>query len=167
MSDQLVIDSLEFAHNNQSLQGSISIGNLERLHSYLAHTSGELAYLISGMLDGDDKPLLEISINGDIDLICQRCLKKMQYTLNIKTRLILAQSEHELSRYDDDIFVEAIYASNELDALALIEDEIILSLPISPRHQDTNCHLSSKDKIHSTIDKEHPFAALASLKQTH
>jgi uncharacterized protein len=168
MLNQLVIDNpLEFVHDNKSLQGSVPIGDLERLHSYLANTSGELIYLVVGMLDEHGKPILKISVNGDIDLSCQRCLGKMKHVLNIKAKFILAQSEYELSRYDDDIFVEAIYAPNELNVLSLIEDEIILSLPISPRHQDIECHFPTKNQIHSTINRKHPFAVLASLKQTH
>jgi len=167
MSDQLVIDALSFVRNSGLLQGNLPLINLERLHSYLVNTSGELAYLITGQFDEHNRPILRLSIDGSVDLSCQRCLKKMEYGLELETELLLVRNEDELSRYDEDIFVDAIQASNELNVLTLIEDEIILSLPISPRHQDTKCHLSIITETHETTMKEHPFTALASLKRTH
>ena len=167
MSDQLVIDTLHFVRNSGLLQGSIPLVNLERLCSYLVSTSGELTYLVAGQFDEYDRPMLRLSINGSVDLNCQRCLEKMGYSLNLETELLLARNEDELSRYDEDIFVDAIQASNELDVLTLIEDEIILSLPISPRHQDVKCHLSIVTEAHMAATREHPFTVLASLKRTH
>jgi len=168
MFDQLVIDALDFVRSGKSLQGSIPVLNLKRLSSYLTNSAGELAYLVTGLLDERDRPLLEMSVNGTIDLSCQRCLEKIEYTLDMRTALLLARNEDELSRYDEDIFVDAIYASNELDILALIEDEAILSLPVSPRHEDaTRCHSLTGTGIHEATAKEHPFTVLASLKRSH
>ncbi|MXS84759.1 DUF177 domain-containing protein [Nitrosomonas sp. HPC101] len=167
MSDQLVIDTLDFVCNRGSLQGNIPLVGLERLRSYLADTAGELTYLISGQLDRHSRPMLKISVNGNVNLSCQRCLKKMEYGLDLETELLLARNEDELSRYDEDIFVDAIYASSELSIQLLIEDEVILGLPISPRHQNVQCHVSTKAEIHTTATKEHPFTVLASLKRTH
>ena len=168
MFDQLVIDALDFVRSGKSLQGNDPLLNLERLRDYLTNSAGELAYLVTGLLDERDRPLLKMSVNGIIDLSCQRCLEKIEYTLDVKTALLLARNEDELSRYDEDMFVDAIYASNELDILALIEDEVILSLPVSPRHEDTaGCHPSTGTGIHEAAVKEHPFTVLASLKQSH
>lgn len=167
MSDQLVINTLDFVRSNRFLQGSIPLVNLERLYSYLANTSGELVYLISGLFDEHNRPMLKISVSGSVALNCQRCLGKMEYELDLETGLLLARSADELSRYDEDIFVDAIYASNELSVLTLVEDEVILGLPISPRHQDTGCCLSTETGIYATAAKEHPFTILASLKRTH
>lgn len=168
MYDQLVIDALDFVRGGKSLQGSIPLLNLERLRSYLTDSAGELTYLVTGLLDERDRPLLEMSVNGTIDLSCQRCLEKIEHPLDVKTALLLARNEDELSHYDEDTFVDAIYASNELDILALIEDEVILSLPTSPRHEDaTKCYSSTDTEIHEIIAKEHPFNVLASLKRSH
>lgn len=165
MFDQLVIDALDFVHSGKSLQGNIPLLSFERLRDYLANSAGELAYLVTGLLDERDRPTLKISVSGIIDLNCQRCLEKIEYALDVKTALLLARNKDELSRYDEDIFMDAIYASNELDILALVEEEIILSLPISPRHEDIECYLSTE--IRETTTQEHPFTVLASLKRSH
>lgn len=76
MFDQLVIDALDFVRSGKSLQGNVPLLNLERLRDYLTNSAGELAYLITGLLDERDRPLLKMSVNGIIDLSCQRCLEK-------------------------------------------------------------------------------------------
>ncbi len=167
MSDQLVIDTLDFVRNGKALRGSIPLHDLQRLGSYLLDSTGELTYEISGQLDDLNRPMLEITVNATLDLSCQRCLKTIGYVLDVKTTLLLARTEDELALYDEDIFVDAIYASNELDILALVEDEAILSLPVSPRHEDTGCHISAETETHEDIEKKHPFSILASLKHPH
>ncbi|MCC6917190.1 YceD family protein [Nitrosomonas sp.] len=169
MSDQLVIDTLDFVYSSKTLQGNVPLSNLERLKDYLASSTGKLTYLVTGLLDEQERPMLEISVNGAIDLSCQRCLGKIEHTLDVKAVLLLARNEDELQRYDEDIFADAIYASTELDILALIEDEVILSLPVSPRHENIECHISARaKKCETSVSvKEHPFTVLASLKRPH
>lgn len=167
MPDQLVIDALDFARSSKALQGSITLSDLGRLSDYLTSSAGELAYTVIGLPDECDGPMLKITVSGIIGLNCQRCLETIEHALNVKTALFLARNEDELSRYDEDIFVDAIYASNELDILALIEDEVILSLPVSPRHEDAGCHLSGETGIREAAAREHPFTVLASLKRPH
>lgn len=167
MSDQLVIDSLDFVRDRKTLQGSVPLFNFERLKDYLADSAGELTYLITGLSDEQERPMLEVSISGTISLSCQRCLGKVRHVLDAKVTLLLGRNEDELLRYDEDIFSEAIHASAELDVLALIEDEVILSLPISPRHENVECHISAKTEKYETAVKEHPFTVLASLKRPH
>lgn len=167
MSDQFVIDALNFVRNAGLLQDNISPSSFERLQSYLASVAGKVVYSVSGIFDEQGRPVLKIAVSGTLDLKCQRCLEKLEYSLNLETRLFLARNEEELLRYDEDIFIDAIPASHELDILALIEDEIILSLPVSPRHQNTACYMATRPGIHGISTREHPFTALTSLKRSH
>ena len=58
--------------------------------------------------------------------------------------------------------VDAIELDGELDVLALVEDEILLALPIAPRHQ-----VCDAPQPEGGTSKESPFAALASLRGSH
>ena len=57
----------------------------------------------------------------------------------------------------------------EVDLLAMVEDEIILALPVVPVHESEHCEVSDADmvfgKLPPEVDKPNPFAALASLKR--
>ena len=86
--------------------------------------------------------------------------------LDLKADILLARDESELSRFDEDESVDGVLAVPEMDVLALIEDEIILSLPISARHSEGECSIG-KPAGEDAVGREHPFAALATLKKLH
>ena len=165
MPVRLIIDALDFARNAGAHHGKIVPSEFERLQDYLTSGSGELQYAITGALDMNARPLLKIAVQGSLNLCCQRCLGEYKYALDLRACLFLAQNEDELSRLDEDESVECVLATSDIDVMALIEDEIILSLPISPRHGESECSikLDSKD-----TEGERPlFAALAALKNLH
>ena len=143
MSKQFIIDTLNFIRNAGVHRGRILPAELERLRTFLSDHSGKIAYSINGVLDEKGRSTLKVTINGVIALCCQRCLGKLEHDLNIKTDLLIAKNEDELAYYDEDSSVDAILASHEMDALILIEDEIILSLPISPRHREDECSIGN------------------------
>ncbi len=166
MSSRPVIDALDFARNAGRLHGKIAVSALERLRDYLIENSGELEYELAGALNSDGKPVLRISAEGLIKLRCQRCLGELVHVLDLRTELLLAENEKELSSLDEDESVDCILAEPNLDVLALVEDEIILSLPISPRHDEGECSVRHDTGI-DTAEEKPLFAALAALKKLH
>lgn len=161
----LIIDALDFAHHAGAHHGKIAVSEFERLHDYLAVNSGELQYAVTGALDKDAKPVLQITVRGAITLRCQRCLGELEHKLDLSTVLRLAKNERELVRLDDDESVDSILAARDTDVLTLIEDEILLSLPSSPRHNEGECSIA--DLEGRGIAREKPLAALAGLKKLH
>ncbi|SFO01747.1 YceD family protein [Nitrosospira briensis] len=165
MSAQLFMDPLDFARNGGTHHGKIALSGLERLQDYLTDNSGEVQYAVTGALNRNAKPMLQIVVRGLISLCCQRCLGKYPHALDLQADLLLARDENELARLDEDESVDCILATANMDILALIEDEIILSLPLSPRHGESECSIDRPD---SDTAKEKPiFAALAALKNLH
>ena len=66
---------------------------------------------------------------------------------------------------DEDESAEGILATRDTDVMTLIEDEIILSLPISPRHR--RGRMLDPGLEGRGIAREKPLAALAGLKKLH
>ena len=161
----LIIDALDFARHAGAHHGKIALSEFERLHDYLAANSGELQYAVTGALDKDARPVLQITVRGAITLRCQRCLGELEHKLDLSTVLRLAKNEHELARFDDDESVEGILAARDTDVLMLIEDEILLSLPSSPRHNEGECSIAGLEG--RGIARENPLTALAGLKKLH
>lgn len=157
---QAVIDSQEFAREGKALAGSVTVAELGRLADVLADVAGSLACELRGGRDGEGKLYLDLRVSGSLNLCCQRCLKPLPFALGIDSRLMLVMPgepwpDEDLS--DDEL--DAIEAGSEFDVLALVEDEILLALPIVPRHEVCRSPLA--------VDNEHrpsPFAALAKLK---
>ena len=165
MENTFIIDPLSFAQNKKIRHGKIAENELGRLHEFVDRDGG-FAFVIEGDTDKFGRPTLRLKIKGKIVVQCQRCLDKLDHEIDIDTLLILARNAGELELYDADSTIDAVLALHELDIGVLIEDEIILSLPISPRHKEGVCNTD----IQSVLKQEHkenPFSSLLSLKQIH
>lgn len=169
MSVRIVIDSLDFVRNAGVRHGKIPVVELTRLHDLLFDRSGELSFQVSGLFDENENPGLYLKIEGDMQLNCQRCLDKLTHHIDIKAFLLLAKDEEALNRLDDDDAFDAILAAPDLDIINLIEDEIMLSLAISVRHDEGECRphfpATKHTRTSDDVKNKHPFAALASLKK--
>lgn len=171
MSARPLIDSLDFARNGKEISAEIPLAGMPRLLEELDSPDGVLHYTVRG---GEDKlgvSFLDVSMTGDCRLRCQRCLSALEYPIRISTRLLLRdQAEldaldsegHMDGHLDDEEEFDSILADARLDVLDMLEEEILLSLPISPMHETGECHTAGGENAGK--GKEHPFAALANLK---
>jgi uncharacterized protein len=165
MSQQgMVIDSLEFARQHRVLSGRLELGQLPRLADGLFDAKGNLDFAVSGEMKakaGGEEYSLALSIDGMLRLICQRCLGALEYPVRIRSCLILVQPDAPWpdETLEDDIG-EAIEAGRELDLIPLLEEEILLSLPIAPRH--ATCTAPGNP---AATGETSPFAKLAQLKR--
>ena len=150
------IDSLEFAAQAAHLEGSSAVEHMNRLHEHLNSTQGSIAWQLDGVPDHGGKPALRIAIEGDLDLVCQRCLGSYPFHVGGETLLTI---ERPGEVHDEE--AESIAADSEQDVAALIEDEVLLALPMSPRHGEAEC--AGRPSV-AVEDNIRPFAALAKLK---
>jgi len=155
-----VIAGLEFARLGRRLEFAVAVADLPRLADLVAGDSGQLLCAVQGELGQEGDAFLVLSIGGRLILNCQRCLEAMEYPLQLSGRLMLVP---EGSPWPDEELVEddfdAIEAGREMALLPLIEDEVLLALPIAP------CHESCQTQMSYEKDDPSPFAVLAKLKK--
>lgn len=163
MSKPILIDPLKFAREGRSLSGALPVGGLdERVHGDLSDTSGEVSYQLDGFRDELQRLALRIRLTAELQVTCQRCLDGMPFSLDTDSVLTLFASQEKLDEAcEQDEELDAILAEPELDVIALIEDEIIMGLPHSPKHDECSRDTLSLAKA----DKPNPFAVLAALKR--
>ncbi|HZW26279.1 MAG TPA: YceD family protein [Gallionella sp.] len=162
MSARPFIDSLDFAGNGKEINGEVPFAGMPRLLDELENPEGVLQYTVRGGVDKQGVSFLDVSMTGDCRLRCQRCLGALEHPIRIATRLLL-RDQAELDALDDDEEeFDSVLAETQLDVLDLLEEEILLSLPISPRHESGECQ--AKDGDSAGNGKKNPFAALANLK---
>lgn len=158
----MVIDSLEFARRHGRLSGRLQLGTLSRLSEVLFDVSGSLDYEVSGEAAGGNA-FLTLKLEGPLRLTCQRCMDALEFSFNMRSRLRLVETDSpwpddgQIGGLEDEA-CDAIEASQELDLTPLLEEEILLALPVSPRHEHCVQPAASASKEIS------PFAQLARLK---
>jgi uncharacterized protein len=155
------IDSLDFAHRGGELSGEVPVAELPRLADALADTAGKVSYTLGGFIGKDGKPQLVLRLEGECNLRCQRCLNALPYPIKLQARLRLV-AEGELGSDDiEDDEVDSIPADKHFDVLALIEEELLLAMPIAPKHDSGECEIATEGLNRSN----NPFAVLAGLKK--
>ncbi len=155
------IDSLDFAHSGGELSGEVPVAELPRMADMLADLDGKISYVLRGLTGSDGKPQLELMLDGKCDLRCQRCLNALSYPIKLVCRLrLVSEGETDSSDIEDDE-VDSIPAEQRLDVLALIEEELLLSLPIALKHGSGECDIP----VESLSRSNNPFAVLSGLKK--
>jgi uncharacterized protein len=132
MSQEGVIDSLHFARAASEQRGVLGMEELQRLAKMQCSTEG-LEYHLRGGRTSDGRPCLRVSVRGSVELLCQRCLDPFPVPVAIDAELQLSESLREISEADDEI--DRVLASRQLNVGQLVEDEVILALPMVPRHE--------------------------------
>jgi len=166
MSEQVTVDSLEFARSGKTLSGKLEIAALGRLHDRLASTDGAVEYELTGHTDNKGKPGLHCRVRGALNLICQRCLQPMEWKVELDSHLVLAISENELGEDGDDPEApDMLLAQKDMKVQELVEDELLLGLPLAPKHPEGQCRRSiSSGASQESGEAVNPFTALAKLK---
>ncbi len=164
MPEQVVVNSIEFARNGESLSGSVTVANMGRLQDLLFSSSSMLEYTLTGKRGENDKLFLVCAVKGILQLRCQRCLGALVFPVDLNSELELIEDEPVLpavvNEYD---LTDAVKADPNMDVLALVEDEVLLGLPMAPMHASADCKAGGNFGQAET-DKPNAFSALAALK---
>lgn len=165
-------DTFELTRSGRAITGQTPIAHFERLTEDLPEQADTtVSWSVKGELDARGQHFLRVSVKAEPTLECQRCLKPFQWPVEAENRLQVVKSEAALEDEgvvdaDSDDLVERIVGSQRLDVLALVEDEIILSLPYVPKHDVCPSLPEPLDPEPGTEDtKPSPFAVLSKLKK--
>lgn len=170
----MLIDSLTFSRNKQDRRGTLAIAGFDRLRDSLfavprvGDANCNVSYEVTGGMDTQERPVLRLTVTGQLRLQCQRCLKALDYDLAIDTTLrLVPEAELDAEMSDDPDEPDCIAASEELDLVALIEDEVLMALPAYPRHEgqeQAGCKTMAMEGKVGT-DKISVFSALSELSE--
>ena len=164
MPERSVIpDPFKFAAEGQSISGEVPLADLGRLSDVLVDRQGKASYSVTGEFGRDRQARLRVKASGMLPVQCQRCLGRMEWPLDIERVLELVRKGQPIpdEELENDEF-DAIEATADMDVLAVIEDEVVLAMPIAPRHE----HCDVPHPSEGVATKESPFAALDKLRKS-
>lgn len=157
MLQPAAIDGLAFARNAAVLRGRLGMESLPRL-AQSGCSGSVLDFVLTGEISERGKPGLKLAVQGNLRLECQRCLGDLDFPLHFEAQLEFAASEAEITAADDDI--ERVVAGREMSVAALVEDEVLLALPMVPKHEQCSAAAGL-----GADSKPSAFEALAALKK--
>ena len=160
------LDTLKLAKAGAVLKGTVPSKAMPRLTDGLVGSAGDAEAELEFDLDSVGRPVVTGRARAEVELTCQRCLEPLRQPLSVEFTLVQVRSESEAESLAPD--VDPLLCEEPLIRSAqLIEDELILALPIIAVHADPACGPEERKTLPEVVSEEkpNPFAALAKLKR--
>jgi uncharacterized protein len=134
----LRVKASQAALRHEAFTGSVPLAKLPRLSASLAETAGALQVELQATRDGEGQDWLHGEIRGRLPLTCQRGLHAFEWDCDVALSLALVESESEEARMlkETDAY---LVQDDELPLRDLVEEEVLLALPMMPRCEDLDC----------------------------
>ncbi|TBR40666.1 MULTISPECIES: YceD family protein [Dyella] len=154
----------------RSFEGALPIAALERLGGALANTDGEARYELDFGRDEFGTAYLDVRVQAPLSLICQRTLEPFVLPVTVDSRLGLIKHEREESALPPGSEPLLIADDGKLSLADVIEDELLLVLPLVPVNPDSTL----PDQVVASppgessggeVRSDNPFAILRELKK--
>lgn len=162
------IDPLRLAQNGLKLTGQLAVTEMPRLLQSLHSNEGMVGIDIVFDVDEINTPFMRGEFTTTVSMTCERCMKAMQVDLKVHCLLAIVTNERKIEGLAEQYDPWLLESSDDVLLSSVIEDELILALPLVPRH-DQACvpasEWSSADEMVEDIEeKVSPFAILSTLK---
>ncbi len=168
------LDVTAFAEDGAQLSGQTPLSAFERLMAETEGRGGER--LINWEARGEIRnPLhvhphlwLHLRAGACLSLACQRCLSPVDVEVTVDRSFRFVADERMAEAEDDASEEDLLALSRSFDLLGLVEDEMLMDLPLVPRHEHCPEPLPAPvddlfDEVESS--KPNPFAVLGRLKK--
>jgi uncharacterized protein len=168
MSQQLPeqIDPFRLARQRRVITGELAVRRMKRLLPLISGADDRVAN-VALEFGTDDMGVMFVHgrVTAELDMTCQRCLQPMTQGVNAEFSLGLVTNRRDadlLPAHYDPLLVE----QDHVPLLDIVEDELLLSLPIVAMHAEGACHaaLTEQEDLKDTATRSSPFAVLEKLR---
>jgi uncharacterized protein len=158
--ESFITDLRALARDGRRVQATVPVESFGRLVESLLEPVGTMTFEFQGERDDEGKLYVDLSIRGDLVLQCQRCLEAVVWPCEVQNRLLLLRPGEALPEDElENDEIDALEVEPSTDLLALVEDEVLLAMPLVPRHNDC------EPPVKAGVDEEiSPFAVLRQLR---
>jgi uncharacterized protein len=173
--DPLRLDVEAFAKESGQLDGKWPLAAFERL-AESAHPEARPAASddVVWRAEGEVRPVrggqpeiwLHVEARAQMKLECQRCLQPVAAPLEARRSFRFVADEATAAEIDAESEDDVLVLTRALNLKDLVEDELILTLPLVPTHDTCPQPLSAPAANEPAVEERpNPFAALAALKR--
>ena len=169
------LDIVAFAEAGASLSGKDPLSHYARLSR--EDLDGEGKAVVRWQAQGRSEPVaggapeiwLDLQAQTELGMQCQRCLEPMRQTLAFERSFRFVRDEATAELLDEELEDDVLVWRKDFDLQALVEDELLMELPVAPRHEvcpsTPPMQVQTHDFDAGEQEKPNPFAALKALKK--
>jgi len=196
------INLRKFVDRGVILEGVVDISRFKQFAQGLSSEAGQAAVKLRFFQGARGKKLIEGSVDVVVQQDCQRCLLPLQSRLEIELNLVLITDSEadpqavclpreplpgQVQNPETVVYEPLVLDNEEVDLVDIIEDDLVLALPMIPYHDLETCEAlgyvdtfgddehealheprrsvaKHSDKHSEEGDRENPFAVLKALK---
>lgn len=168
------LDVKAFAQAAGEIAGQDLLSKYERLMSETQGLGADVAvnWSATGELraasGGQEQVWLHLTATTCLPLTCQRCLGPVDVPVTIDRSFRFVADEAAAEAQDEEAEEDVLALSHDFNLQNLIEDELLMALPLVPRHEacpvEVKLEVADPDFEARSAEKPNPFAVLAKLQ---
>lgn len=157
-----VLDVWRMVSARRFFEGTLPLSAFKRLRDSLEDAEGECRFTLEFGRNAMNQAFVEVRAEAELPLQCQRTLERYLQPVRVMQQLGLITSEAQESALPEGMEPLLVPESGELHAIDLVEDELILALPVVPINPES----SLPDSVWQVEaeEKQNPFDVLSALK---
>ncbi len=159
------LDPRRLADRGMRLEGDIPLTKLERVSQITADTTGFVHVVLLFERDEQKQVVVQLELEAELAMICQRCLEQAKVKVSESYRYVVINPNPAVDIQPSGYDILEV-GEHPLDVYELIEDELLLALPVVPMHSPGECqHPPGYVEQAAAEEKDNPFSVLAQLKR--
>jgi len=163
------LDPVKSAQKRSSYEGVYVASDMVRLGDAVASILSDVSVKVEFAKDAQSLTYFHGTLAVQVMLVCQRCNQAYPYDVDTRFCFSPVQGSEQDDTLPDAYEPVEVDDHGEVDLFQILEDELILSLPIVALHADEDCSVQADDmsfgKIEPEPERENPFAVLKELKR--
>jgi uncharacterized protein len=163
------LDPVKSAQKQSSYDGIYLAHEMQRFSNTVAAVEAEVPVKVEFLKDAQGLTYFKGEMRSHVQLVCQRCNEVLNHSVYTEFCFSPVQGSEEGNSLPDAYEPVEVDDHGEVDLFQLLEDELILSLPIVALHPQEDCAIQAKDlqfgKLNPEPERVNPFAVLKELKR--
>lgn len=163
------LDPIKNAQKQSIYDGLYLAHEMKRFSSSVVEVSTNIPVKVEFAKDAQGLTYFKGHISADVQLVCQRCNQPFEYSVYTEFSFAPVQGNDDEELIPDVYDPVQVDDHGEIDLFQVLEDELILALPIVALHSQDDCTVKAEDlqfgEIEPEPERENPFAVLKELKR--
>ncbi|CAD5107809.1 YceD family protein [Zestomonas carbonaria] len=162
------VDPRKLADRGATLECETPLADLQRLCDPLADNVGTVRAKFVFERDERNAVVMHSVLDTEVKMVCQRCLELVALPIHSECDYAVVKEGANTQSVPKGYDVLEL-GEDPLDLLDLVEDELLLALPIVPAHDPKDCQqpagLDEPESSEDEVTRSNPFSVLAQLKR--
>ncbi|MDH0893930.1 MULTISPECIES: YceD family protein [Pseudomonas] len=162
------VDPRKLADRGVTLEGEMPLASFERLCDPLADNAGTVHAKLVFERDERRAVTIHSELEVEVKMVCQRCLELVALPIRSECHYAVVKEGADTQSLPKGYDVLEV-GEDPLDLMTLVEDELLLALPIVPAHDPEECQqpagVETPESSEDEVSRSNPFSVLAQLKR--